>query len=448
MYRKFLITILFIFAAATAHGAEHGSSAGEIPFFGPWLGQKTATGDWNGLRNQLEDRGVTISSNFTTDIGGNPVGGLKKRTIYSGFLDVAAALDFEEIASLKGLALTVSNFLASGKNLSDAVDNFFGVQEIYAPGNYFFGELDLSLSLLDDTAILEVGRLFAGDVFAESPLWLYYVSGGINDNLNSMPVNIFFPDFNVTAWAARATYQPNNEWHLIAAMYNADTRVQKLANHGADFSFAMDNGYLAFGQLAYKHHQSREDDGLPGSTTFGGYYQSSKFQDLDDSSKIWYGNYGFYLMFDQMIYKGDWPEFKGPHHLRAEASDAERIKHPHHPQTAIAQDRPKGLTAWAAAYLAPHGRINTQTYQLTGGLLYHGLPPNRDRDVTAFCVILGNFSDQLDGQRMETVLELNHRFQLGQWFYITPDIQFVINPNGRRTIRNALVLGLELSANF
>jgi len=46
------------------------------------------------------------------------------------------------------------------------------------------------------------------------------------------------------------------------------------------------------------------------------------------------------------------------------------------------------------------------------------------------------------------VLELNHRFQMGPWFYITPDIQFVINPDGRDTIDNALVLGLELSANF
>jgi len=46
------------------------------------------------------------------------------------------------------------------------------------------------------------------------------------------------------------------------------------------------------------------------------------------------------------------------------------------------------------------------------------------------------------------VLELNHRFQLSRWFYITPDIQFIIKPNGRKDIRNALVLGLEVSADF
>ncbi|NQT23010.1 MAG: carbohydrate porin [Candidatus Omnitrophica bacterium] len=408
----------------------------------------SATGDWVGLRTKLEDNGLTVASNFTTDIGGNPVGGLKQATVYSGFLDISTAFDFEKIASLEGLALTVTNYLASGKNLSAAVGNFFGVQEIYVPGNYFFGELDLSQSFLDDTTIVEVGRLFAGDLFATSDLWLYYVSGGINDNLNSMPDNFFFPAFNITAWAVRTTYEPNDEWHLIAGIYNADTRVEKLNNHGVDFSFAMDNGYLAMGQLTYEHHQSKEDNGLPGSTTFGCYYQSSKFQDFDNATKPWHGNYGFYLMFDQMLYKEDWPEFMGPHYMRSGAKSAERIKNPHNYQTAIPADRPKGLTAWVAAYLAPEEHINTQTYQLAGGLLYHGLPPNRDRDVTAFCFILGNFSEELDGQSIETVLELNHRFQVGQWFYITPDIQYVITPNGQSDIDNALVLGIEISANF
>jgi len=134
--------------------------------------------------------------------------------------------------------------------------------------------------------------------------------------------------------------------------------------------------------------------------------------------------------------------------MRANASEAEIVKEPLNWQVVTAMDRPEGLTAWGAAYLAPQEHINTQTYQLAGGLMYQGLPPGRGYDMTAFCIILGNFSDQLEGQRIETVLELNHRFQMGPWFYITPDVQFVINPDGRDTIDNALVLGLELSANF
>ena len=439
---------MFLFAAASAHGQELEGPSYEFPFYDALLERDVFTGNWHGLRNQLIDNGITVRSYYCTDISGNPVGGLKKRMIYSGFMDVGVGFDFEKIASIKGLDLTVGNQLASGNWLSSAVGNFFSVQEIYTPGNYFLGELDLSLSLLDETLTLEAGRLFAGDVFATSDLSLYYVNAGINNYPGAMYCNILFPAFNVAAWAARTTYEPNQEWSFVAAMYNADPRIQNPDNHGTYFSFAMNDGYLAIAQLTYSHAQKREDEGLPGSMTFGGYYQSSEFEDLGDSTKRWNGNYGFFLLFDQMINKGDWPQYKGPHHMRADARKAERVKQPYVLHTVAPTDRPEGLTVWATAYLAPAEHINAITYQLSGGLLFQGLPHQRDYDVTAFGVVLGNFSDELAGQSMEIVLELNHRFQICEWLYFTPDAQFVINPNGQDNTNNALVLGIEACVNF
>ena len=209
--------------------------------FSSWLAWQTATGTWNGHRHWLEDKGVTISSNYTTDLGGNPVGGQKKSAAYSGFWDVSLAFDFEKMASLKGLALTVTNYLASGKNLSNDIGNLFGVQEIYTPGNYFFGELDLSLSLLNDRLVIEAGRLFAGDVFATTELWQYYVSGGVNMNLNSILSNIFFPEFNIAAWAVRVTYQPNKNWQIVGGIYNADPKVADTNKNGLYFNLNLNN---------------------------------------------------------------------------------------------------------------------------------------------------------------------------------------------------------------
>ncbi|MFA5168526.1 MAG: carbohydrate porin, partial [Candidatus Omnitrophota bacterium] len=150
----------------------------------------------------------------------------------------------------------------------------------------------------------------------------------------------------------------------------------------------------------------------------------------------------------QMIYKGEWPEYEGPFHKRSGAMFAEQRRQPYHQQTTVPLDRPKGLTLWGTAVLAPQENINIQTYELVAGLVYQGLPPNRNRDATAFCFVLGHFSEDLQGQGNEMVLELNHRFQLGPWAYITPDIQYVINPNGQRNIKDSLVLGLETSFDF
>ncbi|MDD5495946.1 MAG: carbohydrate porin [Candidatus Omnitrophica bacterium] len=414
-----------------------------------WLSQKTATGNWGGLRDSLEDAGIDISSNYITDISGNPAGGLKQVAKYSGFLSLTAALDLEKIASIPGLALKVSNFLATGRDISAAIGSFYSPQEVFTSGDYFFGVLDLALSVLDDTFTFEVGRIFAGDIFAVSPMFQYYLTSAVNGRLAAIPSDVFFPHYSIAAWGTRVTYQPNKDWNVIAGLYNADPNAAKVNNHGADFSFDMDEGYLAVGQITYRHGQERGEAILPGGISFGSYYESSRFTDLSHPDKRWHGNHGFYLMADKMIYKGEWPEYEGPSYLRSGAMLAESIRKPFYPQlSSLPLDRPKGLTVWGAATLAPQDHINTQVYEIATGLVYQGLPPNRNRDVTALCFILGHFSDRLEGQSDEMILELNHRFQLGPWCYITPDIQYIINPNGESDIDDALVLGFEASFNF
>ncbi len=54
----------------------------------------------------------------------------------------------------------------------------------------------------------------------------------------------------------------------------------------------------------------------------------------------------------------------------------------------------------------------------------------------------------LDGHRWETAIELNYRYQLGRYFYVSPDMQWILNPMGDPEAKNALVgtlrLGFEL----
>jgi porin len=444
-----IITVLCIFTATAACAAADMDKGGEVSHFNLWMAQDKATDGWYGMRDKLEKSGLGISSNYIMDVNGNPTGGIEQKASFSGLLYMEANLDFEKISPyLQDLALKVSNFLFSGQNLSYKIGNFYWVQEVYVDGNYFLGVVDLSLSILDDTFVFETGRISAGDIFGVPTFAQYYVTSAVNGRLAAIPSNVFFPHYNIAAWGARATYQPNKEWDFVTGIYNADPSVSNTGYHGANFNFDMDKGYLAVGQLTYKHGQSKSEAGLPGSATFGAYYESSKFTDLGGSSKIWRGNYGFYLIADQMIYRGEWPELERPSDLRSDAIFAEKVKKPYHQPAAVPLDRPKGLSVWGGAVLAPEKHINTQTYQVATGLIYQGLPPNRNRDVTAFLFVLGHFSEELAGQSDEMIIEFNHRFQLGPWFYITPDIQYIINPNGQSNIDDALVLGFEANFDF
>ncbi|MFH1440432.1 MAG: carbohydrate porin, partial [Candidatus Omnitrophota bacterium] len=307
MIRKILgvlIVGLYLLTTVSLCAAVENVPVGETSWFGSWFAQQTATGNWGGLRQNLVNKGVSLTANYTTDILGNPVGGLKQAVRYAGFLQVMAALDFEKMASFQGWALTMSNYVASGSNLSSEIGNFYGVQEIYSPGSYYFGVLDFSFSLPGDVLTLEAGRLFAGDVFATSSLWQYYVSS-INSNIVSISSNIFFPHFQVAAWGARASYNsPDNKWQFISGIYDANPNVGDPDKYGLDFSFDDSYGCLAVSQLTYKHHQGRQETGLAGSAAFGGYYDSNKFAGVVESDRFWHGNYGFYFIVDQMIYRG------------------------------------------------------------------------------------------------------------------------------------------------
>ena len=48
-------------------------------------------------------------------------------------------------------------------------------------------------------------------------------------------------------------------------------------------------------------------------------------------------------------------------------------------------------------------------------------------------------------QNFEALVELNHWFQINPWFIIVPDIQYIINPRGLGTIKDALVVGAQIS---
>jgi hypothetical protein len=106
---------------------------------------------------------------------------------------------------------------------------------------------------------------------------------------------------------------------------------------GASTSRSTGDGVLAVAEAGYRWNQANDATGLPGSATFGGYFDSSEFEALDGSGETSDGNHGFYLLVDQTVYRED-------------------------------QGRAQGLTPWAALTLAPDEKINTIPFSAAGGL--------------------------------------------------------------------------------
>ena len=389
-----------------------------------WLAQDSATGDWGGLRSRAEAAGLKIDGNYQTDLLANPIGGEGQGFAYAGTMEISLDGDLERIAGLGGARFFIAGYWASGDDLSGTeIGNLIGVAQAFNGRTVALAQMYLEQELFQGGLDLALGRLSPGDDFATSDLYESYVSAGINPNPFAIGQNVSsFTADPVAQWGARAIVRPTEQIHLAAGVYNADPNVARDGRHGVDFALDPEDGVLAIAEGGYQWNQAHDDTGMPGSATFGGYVDSSEFDVLDGSGRTRGGSYGFYLLVDQMAYREGGPQ-----------SD---------------QGGEQGLTPWAALTLAPDQQINTIPFSAAGGLIYRGLLPGREDDLTALAVYYGAFSDRLQDQSAETVVEANHRFQLAPWLYVTPDFQYVIRPDGRSDIDDAAVFGGEIGIDF
>ena len=126
---------------------------------------------------------------------------------------------------------------------------------------------------------------------------------------------------------------------------------------------------------------------------------------------------------------------------------------------------PQGLYGFAAGVLGTSGSQQPGHYSVEAGALYQGLIPGRPFDYAGFMINETHYNNKfLDFNYARRVaeggtqrprpnmimMELNYTAQVTNWLNFTPNIQYIINPNGlgslaypTSNVRNALVLGLQ-----
>jgi len=106
----------------------------------------------------------------------------------------------------------------------------------------------------------------------------------------------------------------------------------------------------------------------------------------------------------------------------------------------------QGLSTFNLLTFAPGYAVkNTYPFYFQSGLVYTGLIPGRDEDLTmislGYGAYQGDVSPAVDGYT--AVIEGGYRFQINGWSYIQPFAQYFSHPNGTGTaaVQNAAVLG-------
>ncbi len=426
--RKSILTlfpvIFFIILMTVSSRAENQpdrtveSESSLANFLWSWSKQDYFTGNWGGHREKLEDKGIDIFGFFYATVLGNPVGGRAKGVSYAGLLDVFINLDLEKLIGLKGSSFRISGYWSSGRSLTeDFIGNFFDVSSAFNGDSAGLYQLYFQQSLFGDLLNIAVGRLATGDDFMTSPIFYNFVSLAFDQN----PVSIFFniPSFTAnpaSTWGIRAKVAPVKEFYAMFGLYDSNPATGRIRFR--DFEPSFNGEGLIIGELGFSVNEHQDSDGLPGNYKIGAYYDTSDFALLSDPGAKRSGNYGFYLLMDQMIYREGGP-----------GSD-------------------EGLTPFATFTLAPSNDINTFPFFFSTGMVYEGLFPSRDTDTTSFGFSYGNVSKELIGQDFEVLMELTHIFNITPWLSVQPDVQYIIHPGGAGEIPNALVVGFALNVNL
>jgi Carbohydrate-selective porin, OprB family len=211
------------------------------------LQQKHLTGNWGGRRHALERVGVTLTSTYTTDLLGNPLGGNQQGFRYAGDMGVDIRFDLERLLALKGLVLDVIGSWHSGENLSAKdIGNTFTASQIFGGETVRLYALALEwASLWDNRLDIRAGRIGAGDDFLASPWYTAFVNSAFNGTPGSVPTNI--PSFIGLCWAA-----PDGTAAFMSRSTASAPRHERQCRPGKTFNQPK-------GEIEARSHSARSD---------------------------------------------------------------------------------------------------------------------------------------------------------------------------------------------
>lgn len=414
-----------------------------------------ASGNWFGPRDFFHEHGLDFSTVYTGLFLGNPVGGNSQTAAYADNIAFSLLIETEKLFGWKGGHFVMSAMQQDGgwqENLSTVkhIGNQFTVNGIVGGTTMKWVNLYWNQDIWDDRVNFIFGRCCAMDEFDNSPVLWNYVG-----SLQAAPTNMNTTWSPNASWGSRLKVRLTHDTDIRYGIYQITTPgvnnlcwnffpsdgVSMFTQYSWNPEFCKSGSTTIFDDLKKEPASTPEKTDaksfknpvdlaqlkkLPGHYFVGGYYTTAGTPQIMNSNNLTPNAYAFYCHADQMVYRPN-------------------------PLTEA------GLILWTELAYSPETSLSVMTYQVKGGTLYQGLIPGRINDTTIFGLGFGGFSssyqskveaDGLGDPIYEMVSEFGYRINFTRFFYIQPDVQYVLNPGGTGHIANALVLGAQVGVTF
>ena len=357
-------------------------------------------------------RPFTLSFAYLGDVAGCFHGGLNTGITYMGLVDISAELNTSSLGLYKG-----GDFMINFQNTHSSMQGSEMVGDLQV-----FDNIDNSNNtyLYQFWYRQQMGRfwILAGlhDLNSEF-LMSDYSCNYLNSSFGIMPVvslNTPVSIFPKTALSFLAGYAYGN-FSLKAGIYEGDPGDLQQDPYNMDFSLDLQEGIFSIVEMGYNHTSFK---GLKGVVKLGASGHSGNHLHLSDSSIIYPGNYGVYMIADQEIFR-------------------ER------------ESENQGLGLLVQLGGAPCNR-NLNDFFMALGLSYTGLLKGRDNDIMGIAVAHASISTPYIKaantllRSSETAIELSYTAFLFKHIFLQPNLQYIINPGVNPGINNAGVAILRI----
>ncbi|MBN1182144.1 MAG: carbohydrate porin [Bacteroidales bacterium] len=359
---------------------------------------------------QEEEREITLEAGYVGDFLYNFDGGIKTGFTYMGVIDLGLGFETEKARLWKGGEFYLHLENTHGGSGSGSFIGDMQIASNIDNGNYtYLYELWYKQGMGPVT--IQAGVM---DMNAE-----YYGSENAGNFINSSfgiqptaSLNNPVPIFPINSLGLHVRYDVNDAIGIQAGIWDGDPGDLEDDLYNLDYTMSEDEGFQIVSEIHYT------DENLGGTYKLGGYYHTADFEDFSDTGKVVSGNYEVHVIADQLLF--------------SEGED-------------------QGLGSFVQLGWTP-SKQNMNTLYIGYGLIYTGLLPGRDSDITGLAMgyagIGKDFRDANPGSKKhETVIELTYNATFGDNIFIQPDFQYIINP-GIGDLDNALVGILRFGINF
>lgn len=412
-------------------------------------------GDPGGQRTRLEEAGVTLSLQETSEVLGNATGGFKTGSVYEGATLMGLKIDTDKAFGLPGGTFNASAYQIHGRGLSaNNIHNLNTVSGIEATRATRLFELWYEQALFDDKVSVRIGQQAADQEFQISTYAGLFINTSFGwPTLAAVDLPSGGPAYPLATPAVRVKLQPRDDLAVLVGVYSGNPAPvgegdPQLRNHSGT-SFVLDEGVFVIGEVQYALNGGEQDTGLPGTYKLGAWYNSNQFADQryandgllladpagNGTPLLRTNNWSLYAVADQMVWRVPGTKDQG-------IGVFGRV-------TGISNDR------------------NLVNFFVNAGVTWKGAIPGRADDTVGLGIgfaRIGARARRYDGdvaffsggyypvRTSETVLELTYQAPVTPWLTLQPDFQYIFNPGGgvpvnadypSRTIGSAAVFGLR-----